>query len=49
MTFDQWCQKHVKPVVQDYIDGKITLSELTLLIFGRVAKGAVKGTLPKPE
>lgn len=33
MTYEQWCQKFILPIVTQYNDGAITLDEMTNAIY----------------
>lgn len=36
MTYEEWCEKNILPIVTQYNDGAITISELANAVANRV-------------
>ena len=39
MTYEEWCQQFVEPIVDQYFDGVITLDEMTSVIYNKIVTG----------
>lgn len=49
MTYEEWCKKNIAPVVQQYVDGAITIGEMNSCTFARTTKALRNGTMPRPD